>query len=445
MPTRNAYTVVWSNPWVRAGVGIGIAAAICVVLYLLSPILVALFFAFIIAYIFDPVVDIFERRKIPRMVTILTLVFLMLVGMAAVPLLMVPSILQEADQLVQASGDLEKETWVKRVEARLPLDKLVEALGWQEFGNDQDMSPIETLVTGGAHWIRENAGNFLRSYASQLMGASSSAGRSIAEFVKTSGDWLMRVGLFLGNFVLFLFVSIYLLKDYDRIVAAGHDLIPPRFRDKITSIMRQIDNQLKAFLRGQVMVMFALGLMYSIGFSLSGLLFAVPLGIFGGLASFVPYLGAALTIIPAVVLTLIVHGVDWHLLAVLATIGIAQFLEGNVLTPKIVGSQVGLGPVWVILAVLVFSSWLGFLGLLLAVPIAAALKVLVMEGLALYRASGFFQGTVEDSSVSPVATSEDSTSPESPSTRKSSRSRSLTGKSSPKASAKRRSPRRKSE
>jgi len=398
----SAYRIVWSNPWVRAGVGLAAFVGVALLLYFMRPILVPLFFAFIIAYIFDPLVDIFERRRIPRMATIMVLVLGMFMAMAAVPLVLVPNIIQQADELIRASGDLDKEPWVVRIEQRLPLDRLVEALGWAEIQAENEASPIEVLVSQGAQVIRDNAGNFLRAHANEIVGAGTTASRSFAEFVRSSGDFILRTFLFFGNLALFLFVAIYLLKDYDRIIVTIGELVPPRFRDKTSTIMTRIDNQLKAFLRGQLMVMFALGLMYAIGFKLSGVLFAVPLAIFGGAASFVPYLGAALTIGPAVILTLVVHGIDWHLAAVLATFGIAQSIESYILTPKVVGSKVGLGPVWVILAVLVFSSWLGFLGLLLAVPIAAALKVFVTEGVDLYRNSQFYQGYSPSPSLSPA-------------------------------------------
>jgi predicted PurR-regulated permease PerM len=133
--------------------------------------------------------------------------------------------------------------------------------------------------------------------------------------------------------------------------------------------------------------------MYALGFWISGTPLALMIGAFGLVASFVPYLGVVLTSILAISLTLLAWGIDVHLIGVLITIGLAQFLEGNVLTPKIVGDQVGLNPVWVILAVLVFGNFLGFLGLLIAVPTAAALKVLVVEAVAYYKNSKVYRGS----------------------------------------------------
>jgi len=132
--------------------------------------------------------------------------------------------------------------------------------------------------------------------------------------------------------------------------------------------------------------------MYAIGLLIAGTPLGLLIAMFGMVASFVPYLGVVLTAGPALVLTLLKYGqIDWHVAAVVLTFVVAQALEGNVLTPKIVGSQVGLNPVWVILAILVFGNVLGFMGLLLAVPIAASLKVLVIEAVQRYKRSRVFE------------------------------------------------------
>ncbi|MBI2435362.1 MAG: AI-2E family transporter [Candidatus Hydrogenedentes bacterium] len=240
-------------------------------------------------------------------------------------------------------------------------------------------------------WIRNNAANYLRAHKELLANAGKWAGASLADIMRTLGNTVVGVLLFLGQFVLFAVVTVYLLKDYDHIVASAHALVPPRYRVKTAEIAAKIDLQLKSFLRGQFLVCCCLGTMYCIGFFISGVPFALTLGLFGGAASFVPFLGLALTILPSVLLTLVDHGLDWHIVGVAATFGIAQFLEGNVLTPRIVGSQVGLGPVWVILAVMVFGTLFGFPGLLMAVPSAAILKVLVTEALEYYRKSPVFE------------------------------------------------------
>src|SRR5690606_13684673 len=149
-------------------------------------------------------------------------------------------------------------------------------------------------------------------------------------------------------------------------VTSARDLVPPRYRPKTVEIVEKIDHQLRSFIRGQVTVCLSLGLMYAIGLTICDVPFALLIALFGTVASLVPYLGVAVTLIPALLMAYLGHGFDWHFVGVLITFAVAQGLEGNVLTPNIVGDKVGLHPVWVILAILVFGSALGFLGILIA-------------------------------------------------------------------------------
>lgn len=489
-----SFQIVLQNPWVRVALALLVFTLVILLSYLLSAVLIPLFFAFIVAYMFDPVIDVFERRKIARMTAILGLMFLLMVSLLSIPFVVVPSAVREADRLINldTSPD-EGPNWLEKVLARLPAEPLLELLdnvvddipepGFTEESvtittDDGDAPALQVAVEMSAASDAEAENPFLPNEsetsadnpfvpeANETTGADAIPTESDAEIdpenidpdvaaaeaevqatlqnarerladrigllVKTQATEFMarqtkRIAtgdtsaaqpalsifaairdaalgfiLFIGNFALFGFVAVYLLNDYDRIVAESNKLIPERYRPKVGSVMGRIDTQLRAFLRGQAMVVFCLGVMYAIGMLLCSVPFAIPLAVFGALASFVPYLGAVLTIGPAVLLTLLAHGLDIHVVGVLAVFGLAQFLEGNILTPRIVGSQVGLGPVWVILAIMVFSSAFGFAGLLLAVPIAAALKVLVMEALDLYRESTFFKGRTLQPAGDPI-------------------------------------------
>ena len=387
---------VVNNPWVRAAAVIGSLALVVLLAYLLSPVLVSLFFAFILAYVFDPVVDFFERKGIGRMTTIMVLALIGVGILLAVPLYFLPGLITEADDLRRVAEERMKSEesstgildWAGE---RLPLRSLVEALGWVPEGVE-DYDPVSVLAVEGSNRVREGATDFLTQYGKQLATAGEVAGVGVVGFFSAIGRWLLSIVLAIGNFVLFAFVGAYLLRDFDTIVETARKLIPPRHTEKVSEIVSSIDGQLRGFLRGQGFVCLFLGIMYAVGLTIAGVPFGLALGLFGGIASFVPYLGLILTIGPAVGLCLAQHGViDWHLGVVAATFIIAQVLEGTLITPKVVGEQVGLGPVWVILAVLVFGNALGFLGLLLAVPIAATLKVVVLEGVAYYRNSEVFQ------------------------------------------------------
>jgi predicted PurR-regulated permease PerM len=156
--------------------------------------------------------------------------------------------------------------------------------------------------------------------------------------------------------------------------------------------MGKIDVQLKSFLRGQLTVCAVMMGLYGIGLSLCGVPFALLIAILGGAATIVPYAGPTIALVPSLILTLLTYGIDGHLPAMFLALACIQACESYLLTPRIVGSQVGLNPAWVIVSILVFSSVLGFFGLLLAVPIAAVSKVLILEVVAGYKDSPAFGG-----------------------------------------------------
>lgn len=383
---------VLNNPWVRAAAVLAALVLLAVLTYLLSPVLVPLFFAFLVAYVLDPLVDVFEKRRVSRSVSIAGLATLGIGVLLAIPLILVPSIINQADALADAArGGLDDAGgvagWFHALVDRLPLRAIVESAGWAPEGQP-DYDPLAVITIELTSQIRESAADFFKTHAAQLSTIGQGAGNTIAQLFASIGRGIVGTLLFLGNLALFSFVAAYLLKDYDAIVATAGELIPPRYRARAVGVAGRINSQLRGFLRGQMLVCVCLGAMYAIGLTIFGVPFALLIGLFGAVASFIPYLGLVLTIGPALILCVLQHqGVDWHVGGVIGTFVVAQMLEGTVLTPRIVGDQVGLGPVWVILAILVFGSALGFLGLLLAVPIAAALKVLVEEAVAYYKAS----------------------------------------------------------
>lgn len=432
---------VFQNPWVRA-LGLLLALTLLVFLaYLLRPVLIPLLIAFTVAYILDPVVDFFESRKIRRPLGIAIIAFTAVIVLTVIPLYVVPNLLVEARDLAQAAtarsleaaGEGRLDRAIDGAVDWLPIDEFVIAVGWAERPGETEVADAETpeetppaqttpadsqsetdpdseeptpppsgprddidsVAIIGEHiaqWVQENAVRLFRANAPQLLNAGQQVGLGLGQVLSILGQNIVSFILFVANFALFAFVAFYLLKDFDAVISAGAELVPPRHREKTYDIFRKIDAQLRAFMRGQFLVMLCLGVMYAIGLTLTKTPFGIVIGLMGGVASFVPYLGLALTIGPAVILSLLQHGFDGHVFGVLAVFLVAQLLEGTVLTPKIVGEQVGLGPVWVILAIMVFSTALGFLGLLLAVPLAATIKVLVVEALAYYRTSPIFEG-----------------------------------------------------
>jgi len=354
---------VWSNIWLRFLTAIALLALLLWFSYVLRQILIPLMLAFIVAYIFDPLVDFFEKRKIPRTITIAALLVLILAGIAGVLLVIIPSLVRQSVDLVhylQESYPGIRKNLEEHI-ARFSGTGLAERLS----------ANLETVLDS----LKNRAPQMLESAQSVLAGLVTGT--------------LGVVGAII-NFILFAVVSVYLLKDFDRITTAVKSLIPPARTEYLLGVMRKIDINLRSFFRGQLIVCTILAVIYGVGLTIVGVPFALLIAIAGGYGQIVPYLGTAIGIVPAAVLALLKYGDIWHPLAAIAVFAVGQSLEGFIITPKIVGDKVGLHPVVIILAILIFGKLLGFLGVLFAVPLAAILKVMLGEVIARYKQSHVF-------------------------------------------------------
>jgi len=315
-----------------------------VLLYLLAPVLAPFFFAMIVAYIFNPVVQVLMRLRLPRALAV-TVVFMSLILLAvAVIVTLLPLIQREAAALA-----VKIPSYVDRFQQTV--------LPWlrERFGSDLPVD-LDTLKrTLVSHWL--DISNYARA---AVMGiAKSGAGL---------GVWLL-------NLLIVPVVTFYMLLDWDRIPPRILALIPRRGRTHLSKLSRETDRVLGSFLRGQLSVMAALACIYSAGLWLAGVELAFLIGGFAGLVSFVPYLGFVLGVAIASIVAYVQFQDPVMLLAVLAVFAVGQLMEGFWLTPKLVGRQVGLHPLMVIFAVMAGGQLFGFAGVLLALPAAAALKV----------------------------------------------------------------------
>ena len=213
-------------------------------------------------------------------------------------------------------------------------------------------------------------------------------GPFLARYSEMFGNWSGKVLLSVGKSggvlvaaVLSLFlipiITFYMLRDWDSIMAHLGALVPESQRKTVFRLARESDEVLSAFLRGQVLVMLALAVIYSVGLSLVGVEFAIAIGVVSGLVSFVPYLGFVFGIALAGLTVAMSPDPLWPVVGVFATFTVAQVIEGSVLTPKLVGDRIGLHPVIVIFAIAAGGQLFGFFGILLALPAAAVLSVLV--------------------------------------------------------------------
>ncbi len=284
---------VLENPWVQAMglvLALGLVAALA---YLLSFVLVPLLLAFLVAYVLDPVVDFFEARKVSRGVTIATLAVLGIVLVLSIPMVLVPRVFSEAYQLVEESRavglEAEEEraenplyVWTDKAVAALPIEDFARQMGWGDPRNEQEARAIL------AERVGEGVIAYLKAHAGQFALSGQATGTTLAQFFGSIGRGIVATLLFLGNFALFAFVAGYLLRDFDGLVAAATELVPPKYRSKTADVVGKIDIQVRGFVRGQLTVCVCLGVMYAGGLLVSGTPFAIPIALFGAAASFVP-------------------------------------------------------------------------------------------------------------------------------------------------------------
>ncbi len=313
-------------------------------IYLLAPVLTPFLVAAVLAYIGDPLVDRLEARKLSRTLSV-TLVFIVL-SIAALLLLLILVPMLERQFVLLGS----------RLPAYLDIlqQKVLPSLS-NYLGVDNATFDLATLKT----LVREQWGTTVKGAFALL---------------SRSGMTLLAWG---ANLMLIPVVTFYLLRDWDIMVVRVHELIPRRAEAVVAKLARASDEVLGAFLRGQLLVMLALGTIYSVGLSLVGLELALLIGMLAGLVSFVPYLGFIVGIAAAGVAALMQFQELMPLVYVVAVFMVGQAVEGMLLTPLLVGEKIGLHPVAVIFAVLAGGQLFGFVGILLALPVAAVVMVLL--------------------------------------------------------------------
>lgn len=315
-----------------------------VLLYLLRDILAPFLSAAILAYICSPLVDRLMRYKLGR-TPATALVLLLLAGIFVLLLLIVVPLLQKEILLL-----------AQRLPAYFEAARRwLEPWLLQHFGITLaiDMAQLQAMLA--EHW--KTAGNF----AGQALSIVGSHGAALF-------GWLMS--LLLVPLVLF-----YLLRDWRDLIARIGHLVPRRWYDKVALIAHEIDLVLAEFLRGQLSVMLLMAAFYAIALWMTGLELALPIGIIAGLLGFVPYLGITIGIVLAVLAALLQFSSLAPLIPIAVVFGIGQVLEGMVLTPWLVGDRIGLHPVAVIFALLAGGQLFGFAGVLLALPVSAAIAV----------------------------------------------------------------------
>lgn len=355
---------------------LGIAVVMAVLVYETRAALTPFIAGMAVAYLLDPMADRLEAVGVPRTGAVCIILGSFLAILIIVAILLFP-VLQT--QIVELAARVP--SYIQKVrDAALPLiDRLQAALSPEE---------VERL--------RSAAGNV----AGDVVGW-------IGQIL--SGLWSGGLAVFnaLSLVVIMPVVAFYLLRDWDRIVARIDGLLPRDAADTIREQVREIDDRLSGFVRGQASVCLALGTWYAVGLTLVGLDFGLLVGIAAGLISFVPYLGTGLGLIVGLGLAVAQFDTWLPIGLVAAVFASGQILEGYVLTPRMVGERVGLHPVWVLFALMAGGALLGFTGVLLAVPAAAVIGVLVRFAISRYLQSPLYRSkreTTGEAVSAPAAT-----------------------------------------
>ncbi|MCB1339633.1 MAG: AI-2E family transporter [Pseudooceanicola sp.] len=338
----------------------GIATAVfAVVLWSLGNVLLPFIVGGAIAYFIDPVADRLERAGMSRAgATALITVVAALLFLLAV-LLVVPTLIRQTVELVQVLPQL--------------------ANRFQTFLGERFPSLLD-----GNSTVRQTLATFGEAIKER--------GPALVETVLGSAMSLINVVILL---VVVPVVAIYMLLDWDRMIARVDELLPREHAPVIRRLAREIDETLSAFIRGMGTVSAILGTYYAVALMAVGLNFGLVVGVVAGLVTFIPYLGALIGGALAIGLALFQFWGDWLSIGIVAGIFVlGQVVEGNILTPKLVGDSVGLHPVWLLLALSVFGALFGFVGMLVAVPVAAALGVLARFAVEQYRGSRLYSGEV---------------------------------------------------
>ena len=338
--------------------------------FLLAPFVLALG----LAYVLDPVVDRLETRGMGRSLAIALLALPALALVVTGLLFGLPALGEQiADIITRVPVLLGRlADWLDALDERLAAMTVPDFLQ----GLVERLRAIDSEAVVG----------FLETRQAELA-------RRAWEGVLGLGRGLGSALTVLGYAVLTPVLTFYLLRDWDRLTGYLGALLPPERRGAVTSFVREYDHLLSRYLRGQLTVALIIGVITGVGLLVTGFPYALLLGVIVAVFSVVPYLGLVLSLVPAVLIALLSGNVWLSLLKVAVVYAVAQGLEAAVISPRIVGGSVGLHPVWVVLALAVGGFYFGFVGLLLAVPVAVGIKLLVLRGVARYRTSALYRGS----------------------------------------------------
>lgn len=332
-------------------------------IWLFQGVLAPFLLGMVIAYLLNPVVTSLQQNGLPRWASVLLVLFIFLAIMVLALAITIPLLGREVAQITEILPSL--------------FDKLQEVarnfVGYLSPYVDVSAIDANKMVTQ----LQNKAGSIL-SAGGNVVSSVLKGGAAVASFIATA--FLMPI------------VAFYMMLDWPHFVHTINDLLPRQHMPRIHKLLDEINLTLSGFIRGQLLVCVFLGLFYGLGLTLIGLEFGFLVGIIAGILSIMPYVGSGSGLLAGIAMAWFQTNDITMVFVVVAIFGLGQFIEGNFLTPKLVGDKVGLHPLWIIFALMAGGSLMGFTGLLIAVPVAACIGVLVRHLISEYKSSVYYGG-----------------------------------------------------
>ncbi|RWQ02068.1 AI-2E family transporter [Mesorhizobium sp.] len=338
------------------------AIILAIFLYVFSGILLPFVAGMVLAYFLDPVADRLQRLGLSRLMATIVILFAFIVVLVLAFVILIPVL---ASQMADFAS-------------KLP----------------EYLTRLQSLITSfDPRWLEAQFGvdaNGLREGLNSLLTSGFGLLTTVFTSIWSSGVALVSV---VSLFVVTPVVAFYMLLDWDRMVTIVDSWVPRDYVQTVRAIANDINTATAGFVRGQGTLCLVLGAMYATGLTLTGLNFGILIGLFAGLISFIPYVGSLTGLVLAVGVAFVQFWPDWTMVAAVAGVFfVGQFIEGNILQPRLVGKSVGLHPVWLMFSLFAFGALFGFVGLLIAVPASAAVAVLVRFAIARYLESPLYKG-----------------------------------------------------
>jgi len=346
----------------QIGFWLGVLLVFILLLVVFSGILLPFLLGMAVAYGLDPIADWLERRGLSRLAASLVILVGFVVLLVLMVLLIVPLLVNQLAGLIENVP-----TYAAQLQGLIAAFLETRLGRMLQVDSGQLSSSMGTLMTEAAGWL------------STLLKSLWSGGSALVDLA--------------ALFVVTPVVAFYMLIDWDRMVARIDSWVPRDNVETVRQIARDIDRAIAGFVRGQGLVCILLGCIYAFGLMLVGLNFGLLIGIGAGILSFIPYVGTTVGFIVGVTVAIVQFWPEWQWVgATVLVFVVGQFFEGNILQPRLVGASVGLHPVWLMFALFAFGALFGFVGLLVAVPAAAAVAVLMRFAIARYLTSPIYRG-----------------------------------------------------